>query len=66
MASLIALLAALLALNAPHVMADEGPGICPHGGHMTTAAEGPTIDPTGARATTDQGSMIDPDGHTSR
>ena len=49
MTAMIALLAMLLAWNVPSPMADEGP----------------TIDPHGARTTTDQGSMIDPDGRAS-
>jgi len=34
-----------------HVIALEGPGICPHGGH-------------GMTATSDQGGGLDPDGRT--
>jgi hypothetical protein len=34
-----------------HVIALEGPGICPHGGH-------------GSSATSDQGGGLDPDGRT--
>jgi hypothetical protein len=50
-----------------HVIAFEGPGICPHGGHGMTATsdQGPTVDPNGgphASATPDAGVRIDPEG----
>jgi hypothetical protein len=42
-----ALLLALL--YGRHVIAFEGPGICPHGGHdaTTMSDQGPTVDPNG-------------------
>ncbi|MGA8807104.1 MAG: hypothetical protein WB973_04440 [Thermoanaerobaculia bacterium] len=45
-----------------HVIALEGPGICPHGGHGSSALsdQGPGLDPDGA--TPDAGPRIDPEG----
>ena len=49
-----------------HVIALEGPGICPHGGHgmSATSDQGPGTDPDGrTRAVTpDAGPRIDPEG----
>jgi hypothetical protein len=46
-----------------HVIALEGPGMCPHGGHGATALsdQGPTVDPNGG-VTPDAGPRIDPEG----
>ncbi|HEX3577620.1 MAG TPA: hypothetical protein VHY33_03575 [Thermoanaerobaculia bacterium] len=50
-----------------HVIAFEGPGICPHGGHgmSTTSDQGGGTDPDGrthAASTGDAGVRIDPEG----
>ena len=53
-----------------HVIALEGPGICPHGGHdaTTMSDQGGATDPDGRThatstgATTDAGIRIDPEG----
>jgi hypothetical protein len=49
------------------VIAYEGPGNCPHGGHgaSATSDQGTSLDPDGrphATATTDAGIRIDPEG----
>ena len=62
--------ALLLSFLYGHVIAFEGPGICPHGGHGPSAMsdQGPTVDPNGhphasATATApDAGVRIDPEG----
>jgi hypothetical protein len=51
-----------------HVIALEGPGICPHGGHGSSAMsdQGPTVDPNGGKhasgVTPEAGVRIDPEG----
>jgi hypothetical protein len=51
-----------------HVIAFEGPGICPHGGPHMCADQGPTVDPNGhphanaSDVTPDAGPRIDPEG----
>jgi hypothetical protein len=51
-----------------HVIALEGPGICPHGGHGSSVSsdQGPGTDPDGrthgASVTPDAGVRIDPEG----
>lgn len=53
----------LLSLSLTYVsFGDEGPGLCPHGGHRVRSSAGPRIDPEGVAALGDQGTGVDPNG----
>ncbi len=52
----------LLSLSLTFLSGDEGPGMCPHGGHRLRSSAGPRIDPEGVAVLGDQGGGLDPDG----